>query len=148
MTPRPFQKAALWGCLTFAALPALADPAEIFAGACGACHGAAGEGIPGFAPKLDRPAFWQAMGDDAPRYLGGVILSGLAGRIAADGQTFVGVSMPRQANLEDAEIIAIADHILASFGETDQSLTPDLLATLRATPPSHADLLAMRKPEE
>lgn len=88
------------------------------------------------------------MGDDAPTYLGGVILSGLAGRIEADGQTFVGVSMPRQANLDDAEIIAITDHILASFGDMEQNLTPDLLATLRDTPPSHADLLAMRKPEE
>ncbi|WP_322895085.1 MULTISPECIES: cytochrome c [unclassified Yoonia] len=148
MTLHARSTAALWGCLTFAALPALADPAEIFAGACGACHGAAGEGIPGFAPKLDRPAFWQAMGDDAPTYLGGVILSGLAGRIEADGQTFVGVSMPRQANLEDAEIIAIADHILASFGAEDQSLSPETLAALRSDPPSHADLLAMRKPEE
>lgn len=148
MTSRILQKAAFLGCLTFNVLPALADPAAVFTDACGACHGAGGEGIPGFAPKLDRPAFWQAMGDDAPRYLGGVIVSGLAGRIVADGQTFVGVSMPNQAYLDDEEITMIADHILSSFADSDLTLSADTLAALRADPPSHADLLAMRQSEE
>lgn len=142
--------AALAGCLLPPATPAVAQDsgAALFADTCQACHGPAGEGIPGFAPPLDRPAFWDGLGADAPLYLAGVMVSGLVGRITAGGETYVGVQMPAQTGLSDDEMIAVADYVLGTLGGSDLTLTQDMLAAVQADRPRHADLIAMRPAEE
>lgn len=147
--------AALAGCLLGAAAPAMAevaaspDGAALYVTKCGACHGAEGQGVPGFAPQLaGRDAFWAALGDDAPTYLAGVMVAGLAGRITAAGQTFAGQTMPPQNPLSEAEITAIGDFVLAELAATALTLDPAIVAAARADRPAHSALLAMRPAEE
>ena len=143
--------AALSGCLLSLAAPAMAevDGAALFGAKCAACHGAEGQGVPGFAPQLaDRDAFWAAMGDDAPTYLAGVMVAGLAGRITAAGQTFAAQTMPAQNPLSEEEIVAIGDFLLAEIAKTELTLDPALVAAARADRPAHSALLAMRPAEE
>lgn len=146
------RKAALLGCLLGGLVPVANTLAQdageaIFARSCAGCHGVAGGGIPGFAPALDRPAFWQSLGEDAPFYLGGVLVSGIAGRMVVDGVPFIG-AMPRQAMLDDAELLAVSAYLFSVLGELDGvALDEETLAALRAQPPSHSVLLAMRPSE-
>ena len=130
-----------------AGLPATAqdagDGAALFAQHCAACHNQGGTGTPGFAPPLNRPAFWAALGPEAPAYLAGVMTAGLAGTIRVEGETYAGLIMPAQA-LDDAALAAIGDHVLKDLGGQEAGLAPDLVSGTRAAPPSHADLRAMR----
>ena len=124
------------------------DGEAAFASHCAACHGEGGAGTPGFAPPLASPALWEGLGPDAPDYLAGVILRGLVGTIRSEGQVYAGLMMPPQAQIDDAEIALIADYVLQELGGLEASLDPDTLETLRAEPPSHADLLALRAGSE
>lgn len=148
--------AALTGCLLGAAAPAMAevaasdlDGAALYTAKCAACHGAEGQGVPGFAPQLSgRDGFWAAMGDDAPTYLTGVMVAGLAGRIEAAGQTFAGQTMPPQNPLSEDEITAIGNFVLTAHAATELTLDPAIVAAARADRPAHSALLAMRPTEE
>ena len=116
-----------------------------FADTCGACHMADGSGSPGLAPPLNDAALWQTLGDQSGRYLTGVILSGLTGKIEAGGQTYIGLAMPTHNWLGDEEIVAIANYLLADINGLPPSVDAALVAELRAAVPSHAELRAMRK---
>ncbi len=54
---------------------------------CSACHQPGGVGQPGLAPPLVDAPPWSALGDSAPDYVVGVVLSGLTGTIEAGGQS-------------------------------------------------------------
>ena len=126
-------------------LPVSAEtPEELFDIHCAACHNTGGIGNPGLAPPLNRPAFWQAFGDQAPDYLAGVVVSGLAGKLDVQGQLYIGLIMPPVASATDEELVEIGTWVLQTLGETDGVLTQDLLDTARDLRPSHADLRAMR----
>ncbi|PZQ49909.1 MAG: hypothetical protein DI556_10680 [Rhodovulum sulfidophilum] len=134
--------------VAMAALPgaALADGASIFADTCAACHGEAGVGNPGLAPPLDLADFWAGLGDKAPAYVAGVISSGLTGRINAAGIDYIGLAMPAQAHLSDAEAAEVATYVLATLGGlSGATVSTEMMTADRAAPPSHADLRAMRK---
>ncbi|WP_108257936.1 c-type cytochrome [Mangrovicoccus ximenensis] len=139
-------KAALAGCLlSAAALPALAaDGAEIFSAACAACHNEGGIGNPGLAPALNRPGFWSALGNQAVPYVSGVLVSGLAGKIEAAGQSYIGLIMPPVAGYDDADLAAAASYVLQDLGGLEAAATEADIAGARETRPSHADLRAMR----
>lgn len=143
IVPRPILAA-----LCAAALPggALADGAAVFSGTCAACHGEGGVGTPGLAPPLDRPDFWAGLGDDAPGYVAGVLMSGLTGRITAGGMDYVGLAMPAQSHLSDAEAAEVGTYVLAILGgQAGRVVAPETIAKDRATPLPHADLRALRK---
>ncbi len=139
-------KAALAGCLlSLAALPApAADGAEIFAEACSACHNAGGTGNPGLAPPLNRPGFWDGLGEQAVAYVSGVVTSGLAGKIEAAGQAYSGLIMPPVAGYGDGDLAAAASFVLQDLGGLEATVTAADIAAARAVHPSHADLRAMR----
>lgn len=130
-----------------ATVPAQADGggATLFADNCMACHGAGGIGIPGVAPPLNLAPFWQALGPKAPEYVAGVLTAGLTGRITAGGQLYVGVAMPEQGHLSDAELAAIAEWLLTSHGLPEARVPAALIAQYRQAPIAHADLRQMRK---
>ncbi|MTH78027.1 c-type cytochrome [Paracoccus aestuariivivens] len=126
-----------------------ADGAQLFADNCAACHNDGGTGNPGLAPPLNRPAFWDALGDKAPDYLAGVLASGLTGKITVDGEMYVGLIMPAQTALSEQEAATVANWVLHEAGRDapDEALpkvTPDLIAKTFAAPPAAHDLLAMR----
>ncbi len=118
--------------------------AELFTETCGACHGEAGEGMPGFAPSLDRPDFWQALGDQAPTYLAGVMVSGLTGNITAGSETFYGLMMPPQSALSPTDMVEIGQYVLSEFGGDGAEFTQETVDAALAAPPDHATLRGMR----
>lgn len=145
MTPaRPLLLAAAFA----AAAPGLcrADGATLFAETCVACHGEGGVGTPGLAPPLDLADFWAALGDRAPAYVAGVLMSGLTGKITAGGMDYIGLAMPAQTHLSDAEAAEVGTYVLATLGgQQAQAVTAEAVAADRAAPPPHADLRALRK---
>lgn len=116
-----------------------------FADTCGACHMADGSGSPGLAPPLDDAALWQRLGDQSGRYVTGVILSGLTGKIEAGGQTYIGLAMPTHNWLSDDDVVAIASYLLADINALPASVDAALVAEIRAAVPSHGELRTMRK---
>jgi mono/diheme cytochrome c family protein len=119
-------------------------PEELFEIHCAACHNTGGIGNPGLAPPLNRPVFWQALGDTAPEYLAGVMISGMAGKLDIQGQMYIGLIMPPVASTTDEELVEIGTWVLQTLGETEAVMTQELLEAARETRPTHADLRAMR----
>ncbi len=93
----------------------LADGGQIYA-QCAGCHQVNGQGIPGAFPPLagELPRI-VAKGDAGRKYLIQVVLFGLQGPIVAQGKSFNGV-MPPFAHLTDAEVAAVLNHVLTSWG--------------------------------
>lgn len=124
------------------------DTAGRFVAICGACHMPDGSGVPGLAPPINDSALYETLGDAAPTYLAGVIVSGLAGTINVRGQTYAGLVMPPHTHLGDAEIAALGTYLLTTVNDTDLELDAATVASVREAPPSHADLRAMREGSE
>lgn len=123
------------------------DPAAQFETHCAACHNTGGTGTPGLAPPLDRPDFWQAMGDDAPKYLAGVVAKGFNMTITVRGETYTGMIMPPPAGIPDDELAAAATYVVATLGQTDKSVTGADVAAARTGVGNDA-LKAMRPKTE
>lgn len=138
--------AALLAC----AVPAGAagtNGADAFEIHCSACHNAGGIGTPGLAPPLDRPEFWQALGDDAPTYIAGVLTKGLNAQITVRGESYAGTMMPPVAGASDGELASIATWVLETLGKTDKTLTPQDIANAR-NGMSMGDVKALRPATE
>lgn len=140
-----FAAAALFA---LAASPAAAaDGATLFAETCAACHGEAGIGVEGLAPPLVDAELWTALGDKAPAYLAGVMAGGLSGKITAKGIDYVGLVMPPQTEIPDADLAAIGAYVLKDLNTL--SVAPDeaAITAAKAAPPTHKALRALRKGE-
>ena len=91
--------------------PAAAAPApQLFAQRCAMCHQAGGTGLPNQFPRLAGRVASIAQSPAGRHYLALVLLNGMVGTIAADGQSFSGL-MPSMAALPDADIAAILSHL-------------------------------------
>ncbi|WP_338720968.1 cytochrome c [Devosia sp. XK-2] len=117
----------------------------LFIDNCSGCHQLGGVGQPGLAPPLIDGPLWENLGPRSPDYLAGVLVGGLTGTISAGGQTFIGLAMPPQDWMTDAEMQAVADYVLNELNGLDADLTLDTFAAARAAPLSHAELRAQRK---
>lgn len=130
-----------------ALLLALAGPTQagqaLFQQHCTSCHGGDAEGIPGLAPPLRHAQLWQGLGEDAGRYITGVMAGGMSGQLSAQGQLYIGLVMPPQSHLPSAELAAVADYLLQLNG-LQQSVSPADVESARNQPPSHAALRALR----
>lgn len=95
---------------------AAVDGATAYA-VCAACHQPTGQGLPGAFPPLAGHAadLYEASRD----YIVDVVLYGLMGQILVDGMPYNGV-MPSHEHLSDAELAAILNHVLTSFGNEDR----------------------------
>lgn len=122
---------------------AAAQENSAFTATCAACHGQNAEGILGFAPPLKDAGLWAQLGQSAPDYLAGVMVSGLSGQLEVAGQIYMG-AMPAQAQLSDEDMLAIAAYILGEVNGLEVEVTPDILAAQCASPPTHAALLELR----
>lgn len=132
--------------------PALAEDASPDAAAqfetyCAACHNTGGTGTPGLAPPLDRPEFWEALGDNAPKYLSGIVARGFNMTITVRGETYAGMIMPPPAGIPDAELAAAASYVLTTLGQREGVITAADVAAARGSI-SNNDLKAMRPPSE
>lgn len=125
-----------------------ADGLALFNDYCGACHNEAGIGTPGLAPPLNRPDFWQALGDDAPAFLGAVITRGFNMTITVRGDRYMGMPMMPVAGVEDAELASIANWVLGDLGQLEQRLTAEDIAASREAGLGNDDLKALRPKTE
>lgn len=87
---------------------------------CAACHQANGMGIPGAFPPLAGHGPELYVADRTYPIL--VVLYGLLGQITVSGSSYNGL-MPAHGHLGDAELAAILNHVMTSFGNED--LLPD-----------------------
>ncbi|WBU57348.1 c-type cytochrome [Paracoccus sediminicola] len=108
-----------------------ADGAALFDQSCGACHNTGGTGTPGLAPPLDRPDFWQALGDDGPEFMALVMTKGMNMPITVRGEMYSGIPMPAVAGVEDEDLATIGSWVLTELGETEQELTAEAIAAVR-----------------
>lgn len=114
----------------------------LFDNRCVACHGVGGAGIAGLAPPLAGalPHLAQPAGR---AYVLQVLTHGLSGRIVSQGQTFMG-AMPAQSDLSDADLAAVATHLVSLNGLADVRITTDDAAAARVAEVDHKALRAQR----
>ncbi len=93
------------------------DGAAVYA-RCSGCHRTTGAGSPGIFPPLAGHA--ARLETASRRYLIDVVLFGLKGRIDVQGKSYDG-TMPAYAGLlDDAQIAAVLDYVLSSWGNDKQ----------------------------
>jgi mono/diheme cytochrome c family protein len=74
------------------------------------------------------------------------MLSGMSGHLEVEGEEIVGLVMPPQERISDAELAAIGNYILGILNAMPgTALTAETVARVRAAPPTHAALRAIRK---
>ncbi len=109
-----------------------ADGATVYK-RCAACHLATGAGVPGAFPPLRADIRALAAKPDGRRYLVLVVTKGVSGPITVEGKAYRGV-MPAQAGLNDAQIAAVLNHVLATSakGGTAKPFTAAEVAQVKA----------------
>lgn len=117
-TTQPADQAAGAGADAAAGADAGAQAAADIDGAtayapCAACHQATGLGLPGAFPPLAGHGPELYVADRVYPIL--VLLYGVMGQIQVDGLPYNGL-MPSHAHLGDAELAAILNHVMTSFG--------------------------------
>ena len=90
---------------------------------CAACHLATGAGVPGAFPPLRTDVRAMAMKPAGRRYLTLVVTKGVSGPITVEGKTYRGV-MPAQAGLNDAQVAAVLNHVLATSAKGTPAAKP------------------------
>jgi mono/diheme cytochrome c family protein len=89
---------------------------------CSGCHQRSGRGIAGGFPPLAGHAP-QLLAQKGSAYMARVVLFGLTGAIEVEGTPYNG-AMPSWSSLGDAELAAVIDHVLTTWGN-DQHLPKD-----------------------
>lgn len=134
--------------LAFVAVAGLAGAADgkaVYDANCAACHQPDGAGADGLAPPLQGTLGKRLA---VRQYVPGIVLSGLAGKMVSKGVTYTGI-MPSWANLPDAELAAVVNHIVGSFNAAEvpaghTPFTAEEFAALRAAKPTAKQLRAWR----
>ena len=112
---------------------AASSGAELYARHCIACHQAEGEGTPGIAPPIAGVLAKRAATPEGREFFPRLLLNGMTGSIVSQGIRYNG-NMPPVANLADAELAAIVNHVLSAFNGSTVQLSPDDFAAARSTP--------------
>src|SRR5699024_1183864 len=124
---------------------AATDGGDIFQHNCAACHGADGQGQPGYFPELAGNSD-VALGELYPVQ---VVLHGMSGPITVNGQTYDG-SMPALDHLSDDDIAAVVNYVRGAWGNDEltsgvEAVTAEQVAQQRDQDMSAADVHAHRE---
>lgn len=147
-------------CLAMAATTSSAQPvpppgnaaslgASIYATNCAACHQPTGKGVPGAFPPLAGHAAKLASQGGGRGYLMRVLLFGMEGPIAVDGQTYSG-AMPAWGALDDRALAAVLNQITTAWNSSMalpagfQPYQPQEVAAARAEGLTAAQVHALR----
>jgi mono/diheme cytochrome c family protein len=138
--------------VALAASWAWAEPpagAETFSTKCSFCHQADGAGAAGLAPPLRGTLKTDLASDDGRRYLSQILISGMAGPIKSQGQSWSGMMPSFAASLSDADIAATLNYVLVSFNGVDGKdpalLTPLQIAEARKLAPKPGETRKLRE---
>lgn len=102
------------------------DGQQVFNVNCVSCHQTTGKGLPGVFPPLDGSEW--VNGDT--RILANIVLHGVSGEISVAGQSYKG-AMPSFAQLGDAELAAVLNHIRSAWSNKSPPLQSELIAAER-----------------
>lgn len=118
-----------------------ADGSDVFQHNCATCHGAKGQGQPGYFPPLAGNA--DLLKDRAFPVL--VVLNGLSGPIEVNGKSYDG-AMPAFDHLSDADIAAVVNFIRTSWGNQARAepVTTEWVSKQRKRSMAPADVHAYR----
>jgi len=96
----------------------------IFEENCLACHQAAGEGVPGMIPPLNRNEF-----TTNKEKLISTVLHGVEGPITVNGTEYNNI-MPAQDYMSDEDIAEVLTYILKTFVHSDDQITTEEVAAI------------------
>ncbi|RTG97445.1 c-type cytochrome [Thermus scotoductus] len=140
------RKKLLVGALAALGLLGLAlaqEGARLYGQYCQSCHQPTGFGVPGAFPSLK--GLDQLAKEEKGRvYLIRVVLFGLQGPLKVGSATYNGV-MPGYGRLSDAEVAALLNYVLSSFGNKNpRPISPEEVKKLRASPLKPQDVAKTR----
>ena len=119
--------------------PALAasapSGAAVYGQNCAICHQASGQGMPGAFPALAKDPV--VTGD--PTYLARVVLYGLEGRLAVNGQTYNSAMAGLAGSMNDDQISQALTYVRSSWGNNAPAVSADVVKAQRAIPGTPQD---------
>ncbi|MCJ2185092.1 cytochrome c [Novosphingobium sp. 1949] len=101
---------------------------------CAACHTSTGKGVPGTYPPLQADFRQLAASKAGRQYIALAVMRGLMGPLTIEGKSYRSV-MPAQADLDDAQVAAVLNHVgttIAKTGPAFKPLSPAEVASARA----------------
>lgn len=129
-----------------------ADGKAVYDANCQSCHQADGAGAVGLAPPLAGTLGGRLATDAGRRYVSGVILAGLAGKLESKGVVYNGI-MPSWQALPDADLAAVANYVVSTFNAAEtpashREFVAEDFAAKRAAKPTAKELRALRAESE
>jgi mono/diheme cytochrome c family protein len=141
-------KKLLFLVLALLTSPAFAEDlgAAIYNERCALCHQADAHGAPGVAPSLAGTLARYANTADGVKYLSQIAVSGMVGKIQTEGHNFSGLMPGFAADLNDAQIAAVIDYVLAHDNAViNPPVTAASVASARAAQPTPTDTRHLRE---
>ncbi|GGN01576.1 cytochrome c-552 [Thermus composti] len=120
------------------------DGAKLYGQYCQSCHQATGLGVPGAFPSL-KGLDQLAQKDEGRVYLIRAVLFGLQGPLKVGNATYTGFMPGFGQQLSDAQVAALLNHVLSSFGNKNpKPITPEEVKKVRAKPLKPQDVAKSR----
>ncbi len=125
-----------------------ADGKAVYDANCAACHQPDGAGALGLAPPLAGTLGKRMAVPEGRKYLPGIVIAGLAGKMESKGVMYEGI-MPNWQQFSDAELAAVLNHVLTTFNAAElpadfKPIEAAELAATRAKKPTAKELRAWR----
>ncbi|BCZ90518.1 c-type cytochrome [Thermus thermophilus] len=116
------------------------DGAKLYSQYCSSCHQPTGLGILNAFPAL-KGLDKLAQTDEGRVYLIRVVLFGLQGPLKVGNATYNGLMPGFGRQLSDAQVAALLNHVLSSFGNKNpKPITPEEVKKVRAKPVKPQDV--------
>ena len=123
--------------------PHYADGAATFKASCAVCHRPTGAGTPGLAPPVTIYPPRLVATAEGRRQLAMTVLYGMYGDIVVDERHY-NFKMPEFAQLDDATLAAVLNHVIFDLGHAAAETTPMDPATIAAERANVVDGAAVR----
>jgi mono/diheme cytochrome c family protein len=128
------------------------DGKAIYDANCAACHQPDGAGAVGLAPPLAGTLGKRVGSPVGRKYVPGVVITGMAGKIESKGVVYNGI-MPSWQHFSDAELAGVVNYVLTTFNAAELAADhvpyeADEFAAFRAKKPTAKELRSWRSESE
>lgn len=135
-------------CALLAGMASAQDGKAVYDANCAACHQPDGVGALGLAPPLAGTLGKRMAVPEGRKYLPGIVIAGLAGKMESKGVLYEGI-MPNWQQFSDAELAAVLNYVLTTFNAAElpadfKAIDAAELAAARAKKPTAKELRAWR----